>query len=181
MIRQEIKIDRNLSKIFENEIKNAAKNIATVTAAQISRHFIRMLYYTPQYSGNFVANMHITYGTRATKAGEHYYKKGYDANPIFHQGATTAIAKALENNTGFTARFVRSAVKAAGWNPVVTVYNRLPEAEEIESLPPNELRPVNQSGFSPMRRFATNLQREFDRELVVGSARWNKLLFEGGL
>jgi hypothetical protein len=172
-----MKITIKLDPISTKAAAKVKDEIALVTGNIVAEEFVKMLYDAPQYTGNFVANMAVAAGsTRGRKGGEIYFDQKITKSQAFSRGKLPAISKAISNNTGLQERMRASIRRSAGLWPAVTYYNNLPNAEEIEGLEPNELRPINSAGAHPLAKMTRALQVRFKERLVVGSPEWEYLV-----
>ena len=173
MLKQTVKIDTNMSK----KLNQAFRDEHAVQSAIIAEVFVYLLHDTPQFSGNFVANMALQVGgSRGQKGGMFYFDKHADVTKAFSRGSLAAINKARELNKGFQERMIRSLLSGRqGINPKVTLYNNLPTAETIENLDFNDLRRVNRAGANPMYKADRMLKARFAKPLKAGSPEWERL------
>lgn len=165
-----IKLD--ISKLVR-ELNSVRADSANVAAALVEEEFEQLLYNSPQYSGNFVANMRIKTGTRAGGSGEKVFKDPESVEQAFKRGQAPAIQHALSANAGFRTSATGHISKGAGWVADISIYNNWEKAGLIEGLNDDQLR----MGIAhPMEKFKASLQARLGRTVEHGSSEWNRLL-----
>lgn len=173
MMKVTIKID----KAFDLKMKNINKEIGAVVGTMVETEFVDMLHDTPQYTGNFAANMAVQVGgSMGRKGGDFPLPQKIKRQQAFERGAMPAIAIARSRNAGTKARIQAGFVRASGLWPSVTIYNRHPEAVMLEKLTAGSLRFPNKPGAHPIARMERNLKARFAQRLVYGSSQWKYLV-----
>ena len=182
LIGQGAQVQGRNTKSARAQLAVAKQEAMAILATLVEEEFAKMLYDTPQYSGNFVANMALQAGDRmGRKGGEYFFPKKIKRSEAFIRGHLPAVQRAWEENKGFKARFVSSLTRGAGLFPAVTVYNRIENAEFLESLEGVDLREDNRPGAHPIEKMERALQKRFSERLVANSPHWDLLVMKSVL
>jgi len=173
MGKWEVKLGEDMFKRFQA----LPSDVSRAIAGQIYEVFEDMVKGAPQYSGNFVAHMNITAGSKksVTKIG---------ALPIpdspeeaMRKGNDPAVRIALGNAKNFIKNATRTLSSGGSWHlpPTVTIYNELDYAEAVEELDDKELRAVNSGGAHPITKAEAEMQSRALDILLYGSPEFERL------
>jgi len=166
----DIKVDfSNLTRQF----KKVRKDTMNVAAAVVEEEFVDMLYNAPQYSGNFVANMKIKAGARASGEGKAHFPAEPNLARVFQRGNAPAIQVALQENKGVRQALVGHVDKKRGWMQTVVISNAWKKASVIEDLNDSQL---THGGAHPLAKLKASMQARFSRTIEYGSPEWYRLL-----
>lgn len=164
MIKGKIKIGKDLLNAVTSVKTQVAKSIAT----KIKAEFNTLLMESPQYSGNYVANMRLDVGDRRlTSESIRPYVK-YPKNPKSH-GLMGPINIARNNSKldTFEERFVAHVLGLPVWGPSMLMYNNLRESEYIEGMPKDRMREANlPEGYRAVANFKRRVE-DIDVKITV--------------
>ena len=157
MIRNKITIGNDLLGLVTKVKADAARAVAI----KIKAEFNTLLMNTPQYSGNYAANMRIDVGQRAMHLTPEYPYKKYP-KALKAKGIMPPIARARKNNNldTFEERFVTHALGLPVFGPEIQVYNPLRRSKYIEDMPEDRMRSVNKpEGIAVMAKFKARVDK----------------------
>lgn len=160
MLKMKAKIDTK----FLNALGNIRKDTAVMAAKVVEEEFHNLLFDAPQYSGNYVANMAISPGSRVGRSGGGLvFPMPKNNTQAFRRGNLRAVDYAINQNANFVERATRSIRRGAGWMSTVVVYNKLNYAAVVEAY--DKLRPENAGGEHAMARFEQRLKDRFSHTI----------------
>jgi hypothetical protein len=159
-----------------------AKDTAQALVGIVETEYVALLHNAPQRSGNYVANMAISAGSRVGFGGPGlYFPVGeWTDTARFARGSTAAITVARHHNQHIKGTLTNHiTMGAGGFPPSVTVYNKLEYAGKVDEYSattrPGILRVPNRPGAHAMTRFSANLQFAMGANLVYGSPKFMQL------
>ena len=173
---------RNTKGLFA-EAQNIRKATAECIAGVVAETFNWILFNSPQYTGNFVANMAVKsgsgYGNKfGDESGGDHFPHVYPIQPpqkIFARGSMDAINIAKRNNPNIVKNLTAHIVKQSGWMSGVTIYNKLSDAETVEKLTELNLRDENAGASHPMTKGEAYLNARVSKKIVYGSPEFHAL------
>jgi hypothetical protein len=159
-----MKVSITLDQKFVAGLSNIQKGVAELIANKAFEEFTELLFDAPQYSGNYVANMAIQTGQASgRKGGTEVFPEPASRREAARRGNLPAISHALNNNSDFVTRATRNIAQKAGWFAYITIYNKLPYAEEVEAM--DVLRRENRGGEHAMAKAEARLNAYFSRPI----------------
>lgn len=179
ILQQRIKIDSDLL----TRVKGMRSEVAAITATLIDEGFTKLLYNTPQASGNLVASMAIKAGhgagSKGLEGGKLPFPKDQTTRQKFARGSMPAIMHAKRNNANVVKNIKAHIEKSSGLWPGVTIYNRLAYAEKVEAMDAGQLRAVNAQGAHAMARAQVDIAKSISRPLLEGTPEWKAMVAKG--
>ncbi len=140
--------------------------------------FTSLLHNTPQWSGNYVANMKLVAGDRASGGFTEYFPRS--PFPVFIRGNLPAINTAKGNAAGFKKKASGRVMSGrGGWSgPSIFIFNPTSYAEIVETGGPfpwggAPLRGPNLPGELAVTLAIDRLRAAYSQGLVPGSMRWH--------
>jgi len=165
-----MKMKLNMSglELLKKKVGKIPREAANIVANIAAGEFITMLHEAPQYSGNYVANMVIQGGDRATKPAEMIFEKPKNASEAVKRGSLAAINESLKENSGFVQQATGHIAAGTGaWMKTITIYNKLYYAKTVEEM--NTLRKENAGGEHAVAKMIARLREQANRTIRYGS------------
>jgi hypothetical protein len=174
----QVKVEIN-EKLFA-EFSKIRRRTAEAIAGLVAEEFDILLHNSPQYTGNFVANMAIQAGLGGAKGAvvkpaKEFFPQDITREQAMARGQLPAIMAAKRRNPNIVKNMTRHINYRTGWITGVSIYNPWEDAEIVEGLSPGQLRPVNKEGAHPLDQAKARLQQRANQTIFYDSAEFHRL------